>query len=521
MTDHKVLVIGTGMGGLAAAIDLARAGCQVTVIEKASAPGGKMRQLHPGGGAGIDAGPTVFTMRWVFESLFADAGATLSDHLALGTADILARHGWTDGSRLDLFADMERSIAAIGDLAGKADAEGYRAFCARSAAIYAVLRDSYICAERPGLFDMAPRVGLSGIPALLRTAPHKTLWGELGHYFRDPRLRQLFGRYATYTGSSPFAAPATLMLIAHVEKEGVWFVEGGMIEVARAMESLARSLGVTFRYGETVRSIRQSSGRVSAVDLESGEVMEARSIVFNGDISALRGGLIRDDRHGSPRPVAARDRSLSAVTWCLSARTSGFPLSHHTVFFSGNYEEEFRQVFGRGRVCDEPTVYVCAQDRYGDRPPAGDKERLLLLVNAPATGDRAAFDPAIVEGVRQRAWRVLDQCGLSVEALDHETLCTTPADFEQLFPASGGALYGRANHGLMGSFQRPGPESGLEGLYLAGGGVHPGPGIPMATLSGRLAAKRVLDQARGTRTGWRLPQSAGEATGPGRGALSN
>jgi hypothetical protein len=210
MTDHKVLVIGAGMGGLAAAIDLARAGCQVTVIEKSETPGGKMRQLHPGGGPGIDAGPTVFTMRWVFESLFADAGATLSDHVTLGTADILARHGWTDGSRLDLFADMERSIAAIGDLAGKADAEGYRAFCARSAAVYAVLQDSYICAQRPGLFDMAPRVGPAGIPALMRTAPHRTLWAELGRYFRDPRLRQLFGRYATYTGSSPFAAPATL-----------------------------------------------------------------------------------------------------------------------------------------------------------------------------------------------------------------------------------------------------------------------------------------------------------------------
>lgn len=508
MRDNTVLIIGAGMGGLAAAIDLARAGCQVTVIEKAATPGGKMRQLHPGGGAGIDAGPTVFTMRWVFESLFADAGAKLSDYVTLGTADLLARHGWTDGSRLDLFADMERSIAAIGEFGGKAEAEGYRAFCGRSQAIYAVLQDSFICAQRPGLLDMAPRVGLAGLPALLGTAPHKTLWAELGRYFRDPRLRQLFGRYATYTGSSPFAAPATLMLIAHVEKEGVWFVEGGMVNVARGMESLARRLGVTFRYGEGVRAIQQSGGRVSGVEMESGETLEARSVVFNGDISALRGRLVAGDRPAGPQPVAPADRSLSAVTWCVTAKTRGFPLSHHTVFFSKNYEEEFRQVFGRQAICEEPTVYVCAQDRYGDQTPPGETERLLLLVNAPATGDQASFAPADLEHVRRKAWSVLERCGLSVEASGATPLSTTPDAFEQLFPASGGALYGRANHGLMGSFQRPGPESGLEGLYLAGGGVHPGPGIPMATLSGRLAAMRLLGEARGTRTGWCLPQTA-------------
>jgi 1-hydroxycarotenoid 3,4-desaturase len=507
MKDNPVLVIGAGMGGLAAAIDLARSGFRVTVVEKAATPGGKMRQLHPAGGPGIDAGPTVFTMRWVFESLFADAGASLSDYVTLGSAGVLARHGWTNGSRLDLFAEMERSIAAIGDFAGKADAEGYRAFCARSEAIYAVLRDSFISAQRPGLLDMAPRVGLAGLPALLGTAPHRTLWAELGRYFSDPRLRQLFGRYATYTGSSPFAAPATLMLIAHVEKDGVWFVEGGMANVARGMEALARSLGVTFRYEESVAEILQAGGRASGVRLATGERLEAGSIVFNGDLSALRGGLIAGGRAVGPRPVAPARRSLSAVTWCVSGRTSGFPLSHHTVFFSDTYREEFRQVFGHQSVCEQPTVYVCAQDRHDDRQPAGETERLLLLVNAPAIGDRGSFDAGRLQDIRRRAWSVLKRCGLEVEPLDDGEVATTPDAFERLFPASGGALYGRANHGLLGSFQRPGPESGLEGLYLAGGGVHPGPGIPMATLSGRLAAERILSKARGVRTGWRLRQS--------------
>lgn len=495
------------MGGLAAAIDLARAGRRVTVVEKAATPGGKMRQVHPAGGAGIDAGPTVFTMRWVFESLFADAGSSLTDHVTLGTAETLARHGWTDGSRLDLFAETERSIAAIGDFAGKTAADGYRAFCGRSEAIYGVLRDSFISAQRPGLFDMPVRVGLAGLPALLDTAPHRTLWAELGRYFRDPRLRQLFGRYATYTGSSPFAAPATLMLIAHVEKDGVWFVEGGMIQVARGMEALARSLGVEFRYGEDVVGILHEGGSVSGVRLASEEVLEVGSIVFNGDISALRRNLLAAGGPSGPTPVPVAGRSLSAVTWCVEARTAGFPLSHHSVFFSDTYEEEFRSIFGRQEICREPTVYICAQDRHDGQHPPDHKERLLLLVNAPAIGGQGAFGPMQLEEVRGRAWAVLERCGLTVEARDEAIAVTGPDDFERLFPGSGGALYGRANHGLMGSFQRPGPESDLEGLYLAGGGVHPGPGIPMATLSGRLAARKILARAHGHHAGWRLGQS--------------
>lgn len=508
MTESPVLVIGAGMGGLAAAIDLARAGRRVTVLDKATTPGGKMRRLHPGGGAGIDAGPTVFTMRWVFESLFADAGASLADHVTLGRAGILARHGWSDRSRLDLFADTERSVAAIGDFAGKEAADGYRDFCARSESMYAVLRDSFISAQRPGMFDMPSRVGLAGMPALLDTAPHRTLWAELGRYFRDPRLRQLFGRYATYTGSSPFAAPATLMLIAHVEKDGVWFVEGGMIKVALGMEALARSLGVTFRYGDGVTAILHAGGRVSGVQLASGEVLPAGAIVFNGDISTLRGGLIGGDRPVGPAPVRVGKRSLSAVTWCVEARTGGFPLSHHTVFFADTYEEEFRAVFDRQSICDRPTVYICAQDRHDDRPPTGGTERLLILVNAPAIGDQDVFGPARLEEVRQRAWALLERCGLTVDVVGDAMITTGPDDFERLFPGSGGALYGRANHGLNGSFERPGPEGGLEGLYLAGGGVHPGPGIPMATLSGRLAAAQLLARARGGHAGWRLAQSA-------------
>ncbi len=496
MNGGRVLVVGAGMGGLAAACDLARQGFDVTVCDKAKAPGGKMRRVDAGGAA-IDAGPTVFTMRHIFEGLFRDAGENLTDHIDLVPAELLARHAWRAGGRLDLFADRARSEAAIGDFAGAAAARGYRAFCSRSAEIYKTLSGSFIEASRPSPLDLVSRVGVKGLPALIRTAPTKTLWDALATYFPDPRLRQLFGRYATYVGSSPWLAPATLMLIAHVEQDGVWMVRGGINRVALALQNLAQRQGAVFKYDTEVSQVLMEGGRVAGVTLSDGERLAADAVVFNGDISALP---------DSQRPVPAttpRERSLSAVTWCLSARSSGFPLAHHNVFFAEDYEAEFAAIFRRRRIASAPTVYLCAQDRgEAAEHVEGTPERLLALINAPADGDTTGFDAATIMDLQQRSFRLMEACGLSIDIREEARVVTTPGDFNRLFPATGGALYGRANHGMTGSFRRAGARGLVPGLYLAGGSVHPGPGIPMATMSGRLAAAALIEDRTGKRSGF-------------------
>ena len=488
MKAKKVIVIGAGMGGLAAAIDLARLGHQVEVVERAAAVGGKMRQV-PVGDTAIDGGPTVFTMKWVFDGLFEDAGFALDDHLALLPATILARHAWCQGGNLDLFADRDASAEAIRDFAGPADAAGYLAFCKRSASIYETLRGPFIASQRPNPIELVARVGFNKLGAMWETAPHQTMWGALGAYFKDPRLKQLFGRYATYCGSSPFAAPATLMLVSHVEQEGVWRVDGGMAKVAQALESLAISQGVTFHFQSDVERIETRNGRVSGIALTSGVTMQADAIVFNGDISALGRGFLGPDAVPAARPVALPQRSQSAITWCATATTSGLDLAHHTVLFSDDYRAEFQDVFARQRPPQAPTIYICAQDRDDACTPPDRSERLLILMNAPANGDSQTYGPDAEAQAKESAWSMMANCGLRL-SVDHEQ-ATTPQGFNALFPASGGALYGRANHGPMASFQRPGARSGIAGLYLAGGSAHPGPGIPMAALSGRLAAARL------------------------------
>lgn len=486
---NRVVVIGAGVAGLTSALTLAARGFDVTVLERATAPGGKMREVAIGP-ARIDSGPTVFTMRWVFEELFAGIGLNFSDHVRLRPLSVLARHAWDDTQHLDLFADEARSADAIGAFAGAAEAKRYRQFCADSRRIYEILEKPFLRATAPSLPKLATAGGLSGLLELRKIRPFTTMWKALGDYFHDPRMRQLFGRYATYCGSSPFDAPATLMLVAHVEHEGVWIIEGGMHALAQALADCATSFGATIRYEQSVREVMVSGGRAAGVVLESGERIEAHSVIVNADVGALPAGLFGEAVRSAAAPLAPRLRSLSAMTWSMVAKTEGFPLSRHSVFFSRDYPREFAEIFGRGEVPSEPTVYVCAQDRIDDeaRLAAGGEEELLVLINAPPVGDRKSFDQAEVARSAGRAFGVLQRCGLRIDADPGKTQVTTPADFNRLFPATGGALYGRASHGWSASFERPGAGTKIAGLYLAGGSTHPGPGVPMAALSGRAAA---------------------------------
>ncbi len=460
----------------------------------------------------MDGGPTVFTLRSVFEDIFAAAGASLSDHLTLRPASILARHAWGAEERLDLFADLERSADAIGTFAGAREAAGYREFCDRAQRIYDSLEATFIHAQRPSLEALVVAFGLRRLGDLWQISPFVSLWRALGDHFQDPRLRQLFGRYATYCGSSPFLSPATLMLVAHVEREGVWLVDGGMHRLAQGLASLAIAKGATIRYGSEVREVALRSGKVTGVVLADGEFIEADAVVVNADVAAVTGGLLGRGVAATVPAIPPKARSLSAVTWAMRARTAGFPLLRHNVFFSRDYAAEFDRI-RRGTLPADPTVYVCAQARGGeDAAENGGPEPLLCLVNAPAAGDIAPLSPSEIAQCEDRTFSRLAQCGLHIERRSDATVVTTPSDFDRLFPGTGGALYGPASHGWMASFRRTGARCRLPGLYFAGGSTHPGPGVPMAAISGRLAAEALLRDLASTSRSHRVAMRGGMST---------
>ena len=500
MSSERVVVIGGGIGGLSACLELAHLGFDVTLLEKELTVGGKIRQVAvgaPGDEGLIDSGPTVFTMRWVFEQLFDACGDSFSSHVQTDPLTILARHTWGE-RHLDLFADRHQSADAIAAFSSPAEAKAFLEFCSMAKKVYDALEKPFIQSARPSMAGMMGSLGITQSMPLMAIGPFSDLWTSLGKYFKDPRLHQLFGRYATYCGSSPFLAPATLMLIAQVEMDGVWSVRGGMVEIPKAIVRLAESKGARIRTNASVKVIHQQHNRITSIELADGEHIPADYVVFNGDINALRQGLLGEPLRSAISNRIPTSRSLSALTWSMKVKTSGFPLVRHNVFFNRDYASEFSSIFQHKAYPNRPTVYVCAQDRSDSGDDLAHEERLLCLVNAPAIGDHE-INQKEIDRCEQTAFTLLKQCGLEIQESSHSSIRTSPTEFNRLFPGRGGALYGQATHGWMSSFQRSNALTQIENLFLVGGSVHPGPGVPMAALSGRQAVAALMARRNSTK----------------------
>lgn len=478
------------MGGLACALRLAAAGRPVTLIDKEAHVGGKARQVAVDSVA-IDAGPTVFTLRDVFDDLFRTAGREFDDCVTVHPAELLARHAWDSERQLDLFADAARTEAAIGDFAGVAAARGYRSFRAEAARIHRILDKTMLRAGKASWpLPLMWRIGLWRVSDLIAIRPYESMWKVVGEHFADPRLRQLYARYATYCGSSPFAAPATLMLIAEVEARGVWLIEGGMSALAEAIRCVAEEKGAVFRLGDAVTKIETNGGRASGVLLASGERIAASAVVVNADPAAIAAGRFGAASASATRLMKSRQRSLSALVWLAHAKARGFKLQRHNVLFSSDYPREFADIAG-GAPPTDPSVYVCAQDRNGRMTDPDGRERLQIIVNAPANGDSHIYTTEERDRCTRAMRGSLRRCGLELEDPLPHTLMT-PNEFAAFSPSTGGAIYGPASHGWAASFLRQGTQTRIPGLYCVGGSTHPGAGVPMAALSGGLAAERIL-----------------------------
>ncbi len=503
----RVLIVGAGVAGLAAAVRLAHAGQDVLVLERHARPGGKMRTL-PSPAGPVDTGPTVLTMRGVFDDLFQAAGTRLDDHLTLVRQNVLARHFWPDGGRLDLFDSEDESAAAIRDFAGATAARQFRAFSERARRLFAGFEAPVMLAPAPAPGRLAAHIARH--PALLPAmAPLSTLAGLLARSFDDPRLAQLFGRYATYVGGAPDRVPALLALIWQAEAAGVWVVEGGMHRLAEALADLARQGGARFEFGAGVARIEAPGGAASGVVLEDGTRIAADTVLFNGDPRALATGALGPDCTGVAGITRRVPRSLSAEVWAFAATPRGTDLAHHNVFFRETPEPEF-DALAAGRLAADPTLYVCAQDR-GVSGAAPALERFEIIANAPPLTDSSEEEDP--DRCRTRTFQTLARFGLTFDPTPTARALTTPTGFERLFPASAGSLYGQSPQGMMAAFRRPTARTAIRGLYLAGGGTHPGAGVPMATLSGRHAAAAIMTDRTSTSTYRKTAMPGGMSTG--------
>ena len=488
-TRKRVAVIGAGVGGMSCAALLARAGLEVTLFEKNERVGGKLNWLEEGPYT-WDMGPSLLTMPYVFEGLWQRLGRRLEDDLTLVPLPVTCRYHWTDGAAIDEDAAFwQRSDVAR--------------FLAYARGLYDLSANAFL--HHP-LEEWWRQLNLRNLPHLRhlpKIASFQTMDQTVRRFFgHDPHLVQLFDRFATYNGSSPYRTPAAFNIIPYVEARfGGWYVQGGLYGIARSLERICREESVRIVTGAEVTAVEEDrpSGECEGYRLTTGGNTECFDIVVcNQDVlSALPRFLPRDAaRQGLPARLGTADPSISGFVMYLGVDREYPQLSHHNIFFSDDYPQEFRQLFDDRLPADEPTIYVAVHSKADPtRAPQGH-ENWFVLVNAPALSDRTrggwgslavSYGDRILERLETR----FGFTGLrgSIRVRRH----FTPDDFETRYLARAGSLYGFASHGVRAAFQRPKLQPpGRRNFYFVGGSTHPGGGLPLVCLSGQMVADKIL-----------------------------
>lgn len=485
---QDIAIIGAGIGGLSAAIRLAVEGRRVAIYEQNPTVGGKMGQICRDGFR-WDTGPSVITMRHVFEELFAAAGRKLDDYLTLLPVEPLTRYFYRDGTVLDATRDLAAMAAQIAGLEPR-DVEGYLDFLAYAARLHRITGPVFVYNQPP-----TPRTFL-GVPPgdMVKVDPWLTMDRAIRRRVRSPHLRQLLGRFATYVGASPFAAPATLSVIAHVELTGgVWYPRGGVYAIAAAMQRLAQELGVQLYVNTGVRQIETAGGCVTGLRLHDGAHVPAAAVLANVDVTTVYTQLLDPSLAlRRMRKLQATETSCSGFVLLLGVEGEHPQLAHHNIFFNADYRAEFADIFDRRRPPEDPTVYVAITSKRDPSHAPPGCENWFVLVNAPALGPEFDWE-AQAETCRERVFAALGRFGLDVRRKVRSEVMLTPHDIQRLTGAWRGALYGISSNAALNAFRRPHnrcPE--VRGLYFAGGTTHPGGGVPMVTLSGKVAADMIL-----------------------------
>ncbi|MBK3777494.1 phytoene desaturase [Azospirillum sp. YIM DDC1] len=498
MTD-RIAVIGGGLGGLASAVVLAARGHKVVLLEKNGWVGGKAAVLEEGGFR-FDMGPTILTVPRVLRRILAEAGCDLDRELELVRLEPQWRCFFDDGTVLDLSENIGAMAADLDRLTpGRGAGEGYRRFQALSERLHGISERFFFWKSVEDLGDtlkVRDSLNTSTLSDVLALRMGSTVAGTIRSHVPDARAAQMLDHFTQYVGSSPYGSPAVLCAIAHMQtNDGVWYPMGGTRAVPLALERVARRLGVEIRTGTGVRRLEVTDRRVTAVETEGGERIPVSAVVSNMDSIRTYEELVGGAPAKRFRKRRRYEPACSGVVFYLGLDRGYDHLLHHDFVFSRDPAEEFDWIYRRGEPAPDPTCYIAAPARTepGVAPPGG--EALYVLVHTPYLRphhDWSRMLPDYRRTVFDKLKRTAGMADLEERIRVERVL--TPQDIHDRYRVLNGAIYGLASHGrFMGAFKPGNRSRDVEGLYLAGGAAHPGPGMPMVLMSGWIAADS-LDQ---------------------------
>lgn len=478
---------------MATAARLSVKGHQVTIVEQSDQVGGKAGAYSRDGFV-FDTGPSLITLPAVYRDLFLKTGTSLEDNVDLQPVEPGTSYRWSDGTRVTLpGVNPAAAATALGDALGGTAREDWLALIARAAEIWRITRKPFLESPLTGTREL---LALAKSPRDVRTvAPTTSLRGLGRKYLRDPRLRMLLDRYATYSGSDPRKAPAALSTIPYVEQTfGSWHIGGGVHKLADALAARCEERKIDILLNSDVTRIVLDEGKVRSVELSDGSHLEADIVVSNADASHLYGDLVSGNRADAAlRQLRKATPSFSGFVMLLAIKGRTPDISHHNVWFPADYNAEFDAVF-KGRPATDPTIYACVPDDPLMRPDA-DHESWFVLINAPRHGHgKNEFDWSQTDFANNYADRMVELLAERGTDLRNRILwreLITPADLEARTRAPGGSIYGTSSNGMRAAFLRPANTSPIEGLYLVGGSSHPGGGLPLVGMSAEIVAETI------------------------------
>jgi phytoene desaturase len=499
-SQKSVIIIGGGLGGLSAAIRLAKQGFQVQIFERSDRVGGKCR-VEVFNGYSFDTGPSLLTLPAVYRDLFLKTGAPLESEITLQPVDPAFDYYFANGKRLTLpNASRAGVLEAIRETFGDESAEQWRALMDRAAAMWEISREPFVESELPGVLPLLrQRKFLANLKTI---APFTSLRAMAKRYLSAPELRTLIDRYATYTGSDPRNAPAVLLTIAYIEQVfGAWHIEGGIGQLTAALERRAQTLGVKVHLNCEVSSIITKGSQAVGITLSDGEIYYADHIVSNIDAQLTYEKLLSPHRKSQSerKKIVRATPSFSGFYLLLGLSGRNQKQQHHTISFPSDYDAEFDSLFKTLTPVVDPTLYICSP-RDITMSPSPNHESWFVLVNAPRhsrTGD--GFDwlaPGVAERYSEHLINLLVERELLDRARIEKIIYRSPADIESLFNAPGGAIYGKSSNGPRAAFNRASNRSPIIGLYLVGGSAHPGGGVPLVGISGEIVADAIASSQR-------------------------
>ena len=487
----SVAVIGSGIAGLSAAIRLSLQGRKVVVFEKNTYTGGKITAFEKQGFR-FDMGPSLFTMPQLVEELFELAGKTPKDYFQYHTHDEVCRYFWLDGKCLTLYPSVDRNVEAITTVFGKESGRRVRKYFDDARKKFELTAPFFLESSlHKAKTFLSPRV-LKVVSEIPRLGLFSTLDDQNKRYFKEPKLVQLFNRYATYNGSSPYQTPGIMQMISHLEHGmGTHFPVGGMHAISQSLTKLAQELGVQFELSSMVKHILVEENKVQGVIVNGTERM-FDLVVCNSDIKHAYHELLPKQVR-RPKKTLAQEPSSSALIFYWGIGQTFPEMDLHNIIFSEDYKEEFDHICSNGPFWNDPTIYIHISNRLEvDDAPKG-KDSWFVMVNVPY--DQGQDWEDIVRKVRRKLIeRVSSVLGKDIASLIETEEILTPTQIQQRTSSVGGALYGTSSNERMAAFLRhSNKSSSVKGLYFCGGSAHPGGGVPLCILSGKIAAEWIKE----------------------------